>query len=268
MKSVYITGVGDVTVADVPQWDFLYQTSTVRNPKFRISDRVVLPDGRVFRYGLATEALGSRLAFNGNVIPGIAATQGYEGALYAQAEAGEHKVKIADTTTRAVDNYRGGTFVMFGGTDFFCAGILGSSTVVSVAGAAAYVELTLDAALPYTGLVAYGITAYPSIYGNLLGASGVDTFQCAVGLPTRGNTAAGSYAWIQTWGPCWVTAMEWGSTGPGCAADLRDVYVHTDGTIMPAIDSSGVAKQRVGSVLYMGDGSAYGDGVIMLQISP
>jgi hypothetical protein len=128
------------------------------------------------------------------------------------------------------------------------------------------VELTLDAPLPWNVPITYQGTAYPSIYNNV-GHGGTPTFKGAVGMPLT-TTAALEYNWLQTWGICWATPTAWGSTGPGCAADLRDVYVNTNGTVMPAIDSSGAAKQRVGSVLYMGDGSAYGDGVIMLQISP
>lgn len=268
-QSLLISGVGDVLPSDIPSWDFLYDVSAVRNPKFRISDRVVTPDGRAFRYGLATEDLANsgRGIFNANVIPGIASTNGYEGSFQVAAAVGDFKVRIGDTTTRVKDAYRGGILVIQYGARIVCYGILGSSTVVS----STYVELTLDASLRTAVTASTNMSAFPSIYSNLVQAApagiGVDGFQTCVGILTQ-PAEDGDYIWIQTWGLHWVTATTWGSTGPGCAANLRDVYVHSDGTIMPAIDSSAVAKQRIGTIAYMGDGTAYGDGVIMLQINP
>jgi len=41
-------------------WDFIYQASSVKHPDYNIGDRVALPDGRVYRYAKASEALTSQ----------------------------------------------------------------------------------------------------------------------------------------------------------------------------------------------------------------
>ncbi len=251
-----------------PSWKFLYETSLIKHPDYDIDDRVVLPDGRVFRYGKVGDAAitlpFSRLVFNRNVIAGIATTHAAEDTPTVAIVAGDFTFQFGDTVARAVNHYVGGFYVQHdvtGSNGVFCAGI-----VKSTAGDGTFVELTLDAPFPGDVPITSQGTAMPSIYSNV-GHGGTATFKTAVGMATV-NAAVSAYVWIQTWGLTWATPTAWGSTGPGCAADLRDVYVHTDGTIMPAIDSSGVAKQRVGTIVMMGDGSAYGDGVIMLQLSP
>lgn len=249
----------------VPNIKFLYETSTTRNPEYKIGDRVQLPDGRVFYYGITASGnvgAAGRLMFNGSLIPGIATTDGYEGSLTAAAPVGTREVTFLDTVSRDVDHYVGGVF-----TAFPASGIMSLRIVESTAGDGTSITVKLDAEIPIALTDSNGITAYPSPYRKLSQTNGTAGFECAMGLAIV-NASASSYCWIQTWGPAWITPNAWGSTGPGCAANLRDVYVHTNGTIMPAIDSSGVAKQRIGTTLYMGDGTAYGDGIILLQISP
>lgn len=247
----------------VPNIEFLYETSTTRNPEYKIGDRVQLPDGRVFHYGLTEAATAAgRLVFGGSLIPGIATTDGYEGSLTANAAIGTREVTFTDTVARAVDHYVGGVF-----TAFPASGILTHRIVESTAGDGVSVTIKLDVGLPLAVTSSNGITVYASPYRKLSHASGTTNFKCAMGSAII-NTATSSYCWIQTWGQCWLTPTAWGSTGPGCAAGFRDVYANSDGTVMPKKDDQGLATQRVGHVLYMGDGSAYGDGIIMLQICP
>ncbi len=251
-----------------PSWQFLYETSTVKHPDYDIGDRVVLPDGRTFFYGKAGDAAitlpHSRMVFNRNVIAGIATTHGAEDTPTVAVVAGDHVFRFGDTVARAVDHYVGGHYVQHDlstGNGVFCAGI-----IASTAGDGTFVELTLDAKFPGNVPITSQGTAMPSIYSNV-GHGGTAEFKTAVGLAVV-NAAVSAYVWIQTWGLTWITPTAWGSTGPGCATGLRDVYVHTDGTIMPKLDDSGVARQRVGTIANMGDGSAYGDGVMMLQVNP
>lgn len=249
----------------VPNIKFLYETSTTRNPEYKIGDRVQLPDGRVFYYGLTdSDNVGAagRLMFGGSLIPGIATTDGYEGSLTADAAIDTREVTFLDTVSRDVDHYVGGVF-----TAFPASGILTHRIVESTAGDGTSITVKLDVGLPLAVTSSNGITAYASPYRKLSQTNGTTNFKCAMGAAII-NASASSYCWIQTWGPIWITATAWGSTGPGCAAGFRDVYANSDGTIMPKKDDQGLATQRVGHVLYMGDGSAYGDGIIMLQICP
>ena len=255
-------------MASGSSWGFIYQTSLTKHPGYNIGDRVALPDGRVFRYSKTGDAaIGlphSRMVFNRNVIAGIATTHGAEDTPTVAVVAGDYTFRFGDTVARAANHYVGGHYVqhtMTGSSGVFCAGIIGST-----AGNGTFVELTLDVPFPLPVPITSQGTAMPSIYSNI-GHGGTSEFKTAVGLAVV-NSAISAYVWVQTWGLTWITPTAWGSTGPGCAAGFRDVYVNTDGTIMPKKDDSGLARQRVGTIANMGDGSAYGDGVIMLQIDP
>lgn len=247
----------------IPNISFLYETSTTKNPKFIIGDRVVLPDGRKYRYGLTdSDNVGAagRLMFGGSLIPGIATTDGYEGSLTADAAIGTREVTLLDTVSRSVDHYAGGLL-----TAFPASGILTHRITESTAGDGTSITIKLEVGLPLAVTSSNGVTIYASPYRKLSQTNGTTNFKTAMGVAIV-NASASSYCWIQVAGPAWVTATAWGSTGPGCAAGFRDVYANSDGTIMPKKDDQGLATQRVGTVLYMGDGSAYGDGVINLDL--
>lgn len=247
----------------IPNLSFLYETSTTKNPDYVIGDKIVLPDGRTYRYGLADSAnvgAAGRLMFGGSLIPGIATTDGYEGSLTADAAVDTREVTFLDTVSRDVDHYAGGYMTAFPAT-----GILTHRITESTAGDGTSITIKLEVGLPLAVTSSNGITAYASPYRKLSQTNGTTNFKTAMGVAIV-NAAASAYCWIQTRGPAWVTATAWGSTGPGCAAGFRDVYANSDGTIMPKLDNQGLATQRVGTVLYMGDGSAYGDGVINLDL--
>jgi len=42
----------EIYETQIPNIEFLYEHSSTKNPEYNIGDRVLLPDGRVFRYGL------------------------------------------------------------------------------------------------------------------------------------------------------------------------------------------------------------------------
>lgn len=267
------TGIGFVNAP--VNWNFLYETSTVKPAGWNVGDRVQLPSGEVFYLAKAGNALNNPLSlvYNANIIPGIIATHGYEGNLYEAVTVpspnvafigGASKlnvIKIADTATRVEDYYAGGMITQFFGAD---ARIFQTRIVSSKASNGTYVELTLDADYVNSALTSYGIDAYPSIYNNVKSCFGMGSndFVTWVGVPMV-KVANGAYCWLQTWGRTWITP----NVFPGLAANLRDVVAHTDGTIRPAA-AADTGQQRIGTMLYAGDGSAYGDAVCMLQISP
>ena len=54
-RAHYLVSAGHVgTGAGQSPYDYLYEHSTTRNPLHQVGDRVVLPDGRVFRYAKAS----------------------------------------------------------------------------------------------------------------------------------------------------------------------------------------------------------------------
>ena len=56
-KALYLHREGLVGNQDAPDYGFLYETSSVKDPRWNVGDRVVLPDGRVFRFAKAAAAL-------------------------------------------------------------------------------------------------------------------------------------------------------------------------------------------------------------------
>jgi len=197
---------GLVSPQEVPNWDFIYQFSTVKHPDFIVGDYVDLPDGRRYRFCKTGAAVGglARAVINGNVIPGDSGA-GYEGSLVTAASKGEHVVTITDTgsaANRPADYYQGGMFVAFIASNYVSIGI-----VKSTVGDGTSINLTLDASLPADCSASVGITAYPSIYNSVKNGSAqlanVETFVC---VPACGNmSAANTYFFGQTRGPLWVT---------------------------------------------------------------
>lgn len=221
-------------------------------------------DVRKFRYCRAGAALGGVLrgAINGHIIPGDTGAPGFEGAAGYASVAGQDTVQIADTETTHTTNYYSGGFMVVFGTQYQSYYII-SSTGSDGTSVTLKLSDPLDEALAASGV---GVTLYPSIYSNILAASGVQQdFESFVVVPPCA-VASGSFFWGQTKGPCWVTPH--GGTWPGAGACLRDVYFHIDGTIDPATirDVGTLSPQRAGYLLSPSATSAYGDGHIMLQL--
>jgi len=91
-----------------------------------------------------------------------------------------------------------------------------------------------------TAVAADGI---PSPY-SAVGASGSGTTTRSFVVVPEIQVTTGYYFWGQTRGPAWVTPSAGWQT-----ANYRDCCFHTNGTIIPHLDSTGVAKQRCGYLL-------------------
>ena len=265
-----LTQPGQIKVSDVPIHDFLYKASTVIDSRFAVGDKYETRSGGIFRYCKSGAAVGGlkRGVINANIIPGDTSGSGYEGSLASEAAVGDYVVTTSDTgsaANRPANYYVGGQFVAFIATHYFVANILKSS-----AGDGTSITLTLDASIPVLTATSVGVTAYPSIYGNIKNGSAqlanIEAFVC---VPFCTNiSAADTYFWGMTRGVTWVTPH--GSTWPGSAADRRDVYFHQDGTIDPAhvagIGSTNTSPQRAGYLLHAGQSGTYGDALIMLML--
>jgi len=244
----------------------IYEDSTTQ--KFDIGTRRQ-EYNRTFRYTKANAALAGlgRLLGNSNYAPGVtghADEDGFEGVLNATASIGDLYVDLADTNVRAANYYRGGHLVIFGTTVFHQYII-----VASDAGTGAYVRCYLDKAVYEEDItVAMGVTAYLSQYSAVQQVGSVQAgFVSAVGLNLV-PVASGSYFWMLTRGPCWVTAT--GGTWPGSAANLRAVYMNNaDGTLQPGtVSDPSAGFQYIGYVINAtgGTGSDYGDAFIWLEL--
>jgi len=243
----YLDEAGMVRHADGPSWDFLYRVSTERDTKWNVGDRVVLPDGREFRYArsLGTNALyaahGCEFSYTGLVSYTAFATN---------HSVGDFEITIPAATHAALteDELRGGYVILFdGATDLATTtrGIIGNDA--SAADVA--FNLRIDASL--TNAIVSGTEAvevYRNPYYGLDVAA--DANMPKAGVPASYVSAAAQYFWVQTKGISWVApqATVTGHGGVGIMwrhdGSLDGVETAIGGTV-PAADGTQYAGHCV-----------------------
>ncbi len=233
---------------------------------YNLATKLEFADGRMFRYCKfgetnTTVPLG-RMVCNGNLVPGSAATDGYEGSLDANSDVavGSTKLILNDTTDRAINNYEDGMLTVFPSGHICAYRIAGSEPATSVDDVTIYLD---DPNGLQTLLVvnSTGVTAYPSMFSNLVqpsnASSGYD-YTSAVGAYLGDVMTSGSFGWIQRKGRCWVTPTAFF----GDSTLERMAQMHSDGTIaLKAAD----ATHTVGYLTQMTI-SGYGDAMIWLTL--
>jgi len=184
-----------------PSLNFLYETSTTRNPQFNIGDRIVLGDGREFRYGKSYNALSATRGCEIYVL----GVNNYS-LLGATTAVGGTTVTAAAVThdELAEDELRGGFALIYGSdgddTDTQFRGIIGNDASASAAAFTIY----LDA-----GLVKEVTTAnYCEIFQNPFAALRLSTTTVTdfpkAGVPVAEVSAGSMYFWVQVRGPIWL----------------------------------------------------------------
>jgi hypothetical protein len=282
----YIRQGSQVTVGDQPNWNFLYQASTVRDPRFFVGDRQVTPDGRSFYYALAGGTLHSEF---GVCVPDLSITNavapaqstiygpvinafGVSGTTVAgSAGAGVVTITVGATDgiasdgVVAVDSMRGGTIVIGNGTSQHpqCRGIIGNSAVAAGGGS---MDVYLDAPLVVAVTVATtNIEAYFSPFVNVKSMNSVNSaYATCIGAAALDGVTVGQYTWIQTWGRVWLTSD--GNTGK--AAHGKDLYINTDGSLRGATTTTYAGYQRVGTGLDLSASGTSNGPNCLLQIMP
>ena len=266
-KGVYYTKHLDETLksgvyeTQVPNLAFLYATpSTTKNPEYNVGDKVVLPDGREFRYA---KSLGNNALFAAH---GVQFT--YTGLTAYTAFATNHAQGSTEITIPAVahtgqdaDALRGGYVIIFdGATDLnTCVrGIVGNDA--STTGVAFNIQL--DA--PIHNAIVAGTEAC-EVYQNPWAGMEVATNTALpmAGLPTTTVSAAANYFWVQTKGICWVAPH--GTVGDNggllcmwrANGDLESVEVALGSLTVPAGDRSQIAG-------YCIQGSSAGNGPLFM----
>lgn len=257
--------------ANSPNWDFLYETSTILAAKWNVGDRVVTPDGRVFRYGKATNIVTNTmqgLKFYGRVEDGIA----YKTPTQAQV-IGDKSITVdaGDEGDVAEDELRGGYVIVHTHSDVadFSRGIIGNT----VTDANGYVTIYLDAALTIAIKTTYGVETCPNPYAILQqrtaasGVDGADYYTSVAGLPMVKTTVADQYLWVQTWGPCWINPQ--GDIGYTPAVSRRTLFfTHEGSIIIKSVAAASTSLQQIAGFLITRE-TAGGTGppLVMLQIS-
>jgi hypothetical protein len=256
---------GQVSYETAGQWDFLYTTSTEKNPKYDIGDKMVLPDGRVFRYAKSGGACwtGRGVTFE-NAIP---ATGIDYSLLAAAAVIGDRSVVMTNqgTVAQTKDGLKGGTilFKLLTGSDDSALqqrGIIGNTA----GGVSDEITIYLDAGLTAAVSTASYAFCMPSPYSNLKYDASSQSKSYA-GVPAVYVSASDMYFWVQTWGSLWIAPQN----EVGKSTKQRDVVFKEDGSLQHkgTTDATYLNGQRAGFIV---DNNAANNGstVICLQINP
>lgn len=247
--------------------DIYAESSTQLYP---LGTKLEFADGRLFRYAkhgaTATTGAGSapigRLVANGNLVPGSAATVGYEGSLDATSDVavGSTTLVLNDTTDRAENAYEDGILTTFPSGHYVSYRIAGNEAATSVDDVTIY--LSDPNGLQTLHVVnSTGVTAYPSMFSNVMHPQDTtygSTFTPVAGMSLTDSFTASYFGWIQRRGQCWVTPTAY----YGDTASERQGQMHTDGT--SALKNSDIS-QNIGYLSQM-TVSGYGDGMVWLTL--
>ncbi len=262
---------GQVSYETAGQWDFLYQTSTVINPKYGVGDRVLLPDGRVFRYAKATNAMPTckfGVKFYGQIGDGLGVSMAINHAV------GERDIVL--TAAGVVkDEYRGGYMIIHVGTHQQFRGVIGNSATDGEG----LVTFTLDAGLSVACTTQY-CEVLQSPYANVKltagpsgGLSG-DDYSSVAGIPNVITAAANQYVWLQTWGPIWINPHGSSLQDAGITGGERKLVFDVEGSVCVEDDAAhgpgadGDEHQIAGFIIDRSASGTSGPPLVMLTINP
>lgn len=252
------------------QYDFLYTTSVIKDPEYDIGDRVVLADGRVFRYAKATNIISATqfgLKFWGQLDDGIDYTAPIQTEL---ATARQLTVDAGAEGDYVVDELKGGYIIIHTHSvnNHITRGIIGNTASDGDGNVTIYVDAPWGVVIA----VAYGVETCPNPYASVRvkqasHGGGGDRYSSVAGMPAVKTTVANQYLWLQTWGPCWVNPQ--GDVAHVAAVDRRGLLFDYEGSITQVDVSDATAKkmQYAGFIITRDDSGGTGPPLIMLQIS-
>lgn len=268
-KVNYIGSAGDVVSQTVPSWGFLYETSTIKNPRYNIGDRAITPDGREFRYAKA----GNIIA---NIQQGVKCynlkSDGVNYAALLQSQAIDDtsvKVDGGGATDWDEDELRGAYIIIHTHSDLNhqFRGVIGNTP----SDANGYITIYLDARLTHDLTTSHAVEVHLSPYSDVRQLNSTngkpgDRYTSVIGMPNVSTTVANQYLWLQTSGPCWANPH--GTLGYSSSVNERELVFDWEGSICPQADAVGSddAAQRAGFQIERqtsGTGSAF----FMLQIN-
>ena len=204
-KVNYVDQEGLVRHRDSGTWDFIYTASLVKDPDWNIGDRVVLPDGREFRYARAAAACisgqGCEFTATGAIYGYPIATVAAGGSQVTLANSGSTTV-LTHAAAYAEDVFRGGYVISHdnagGNADAQFRGILGNdySAINGV------LTLYLDGPLHK----AVDTNEFTEVFENPYAAlqTSASSYLAVAGVPAVEVSTALMYFWVQKLGPCFV----------------------------------------------------------------
>jgi len=268
-KTTYLHREGIVSLETQPDYSFLYESSTVKTPKYNLGDRVVLGDGRVFRYGLCGDTFTSMKHGLKNF--NLLVTEKDAIAVAAAIGAKYVDITFADTDgvgndgVIAVDSLRGGYISFYRGTDRQQRGIIGNTARAN--GDTGNTRVYLDAALRVAINEDDDVEVMATPYSDLRISGGGGEWTSVMGMPNVMATV-GQYFWLQTWGPIRITPA---AAELGVAGYERSFFFDANGSLVSAqtAESTTRSYQLAGFLLERTDGAAGSAApFINLQINP
>lgn len=264
----YLGSAGLVQSDTAPGWDFLYKASTVKDSKWNIGDRVVLPDGRVFRYGKA----GADLEQMKRGVKNYSKLVTELDAIGVAAIIGARSIELTFADTDGVDNdgvidadeLRGGYISLYRGDNRQQRGIIGNTARAN--GDTGNTTIHLDASLVTAINEDDNVEVLGNPYYDLRHMNDGET--SVMGMPVILATS-GQYFWIQTWGICRVTPT---AAELGASSETRQFVFDSAGSVYShQLDSDRATSsyQHAGFIVEKTDGVAGSAApFINLQINP
>jgi len=233
---------------------------------YPLGSKLEFADGRVFRYGKFGETNTlcpqGRFVANGNLVPGSAATDGYEGSLDATSDyaVGSTVLILNDGEDRGLNHYEDGMLTVFPSGHICAYRIAGSDLAASVDDVTIYLD---DPNGLQTALVvnSTGVTAYPSMFSQMMNPQSTThghTYTSCVGLYLGDVMTDNYYAWVQRRGRAWVTPTAY--YGDGASERLAQMHTYGESALRTSYTS-----QIIGYLTQM-TVSGYGDGMVWLQL--
>ena len=252
-----INGDKQVNYETATTWDFLYRTSTTKDPEYNIGDTVRLPDRREFVYakssGACTTNVGCHFTYTGAVAYTAFATSHAVGSYEITIPAATH-----DAFTK--DELRGGYVLIFDGASTSYVQLRGITGNAATAADVAF-TVTLDAKL--TDAVVAGTEAVEVYRNSFAGlATSSSTTLPFAGIPATGVSAASMYFWVQVQGVCWSSPQ----SGVGGTNGQQGVFWRHDGSVEKADTALATTVPAYSSSQYAGylvQGTAAGNGPLL-----
>lgn len=227
-KSVLLGIQGLVGHRQAPDYGFIYDTSLTKDAKWEIGDRVVLPDGRVFRYAKSGSAINVDRAceFAEDEVQGWTVLDSSESGVV-----GDKSILVNGGTHAELtkDQLRGGYVIIFkdgGGGYTQFRGIVGNVASAEDADMRIYLDAPLDVAT-VGGTTACEVFYNP--YADLRDGGTAELTPSKAGKAAVQVLATLTYFWVQTWGPCWIAPNV--QTASFATAYNRAAYFRADGSI-------------------------------------
>jgi len=271
----YLNREGLVAHSDAPNYDFLYSASITKDPEWNVGDRVVLGDGRAFRYAKAGADFGSMKV--------ACCAYGYlvseyttpAAVLTAASAIGDKSIALTVTAgigaTRsgviAEDELRGGYITIYGSSTYRpTRGIIGNT---AKAAAGLSITIYLDAALTTVCAISSITQILANPYSDVRASNAASGRAGWLGIPNVLATS-GQYFWVQTWGLCRISPS---GTAIG-QAQIQQLMFTGDGGVRGSQDSivtKGYSEQHAGFLMEntnLGSSTETAAPFINLQVNP